>query len=312
MRRGASRLARLTVAVLAGAAAAGCSLVGQGEAATPLVAFDPALHARLPQEVREAGELVLATDPSYAPASAFGPDGRTIVGFEPDLAAELGRVLGVRTRFVAAPFTDVLTEVADGEVDLAISAITDTADREQVVDFVTYFTAGTSVLVRRGNPAAVGSLSDLCGLAVAVEQGTVQVDLLARTQQRCGEDEAIRVRQTPDNADALLRLRTGRVDAVLSDYPPAALLTADPATSALYQLASDTQHEPGLYGIAVAKDRPALRDAVHGALEKVISRGAYADVLERWGVGAGAVPAASLNAASVGPPAAAPPRAPNG
>ena len=72
----------------------------------------------------------------------------------------------------------------------------------------------------------------------------------------------------PDNAQALLELRTGRAVAVLSDYPPAAELANGARTRAYFQLAADTQYEPGLYGAAVAKDRPRLRDAVHGALER--------------------------------------------
>ena len=42
---------------------------------------------------------------------------------------------------------------ASNRIDLAMSAITDTAQRERAVDFVNYFSAGTAIVVRRGNPA---------------------------------------------------------------------------------------------------------------------------------------------------------------
>ena len=58
------------------------------------------LRDRLPQSVLDRGVLRVGTDASYAPMSSFGPDGRTIVGVEPDLGAEIGDVLGIKVRFV--------------------------------------------------------------------------------------------------------------------------------------------------------------------------------------------------------------------
>jgi hypothetical protein len=68
------------------------------------VAYDRALHDALPADVRASGVLRVATDASYAPASSFAPDGRTIVAFEPDLGAALGRVLGIKVRIVRTAF----------------------------------------------------------------------------------------------------------------------------------------------------------------------------------------------------------------
>jgi polar amino acid transport system substrate-binding protein len=176
-----------------------------------------------------------------------------------------------------------------------MSAITDTPQRERDVDFVNYFAAGTAIVVRRGNPAGIADLRALCGHTVAVEKATVQVDLLARTQAQC-DGRPVRVRTYDTNADALVQLRTGRASAVLNDYPPAALLTSDARTRAEYQLASTAQYEPGLYGIAVAKDRTALRDALQAALVRVMQTGDYGRILRRWDVEEGAVRAATLNA----------------
>jgi len=66
-------------------------------------------------------------------------------------------------------------------------------------------------------------------------------------------------------------------------------------TKSQYQLASNAQYEPGLYGIVVAKSQPGLRDAVQGALKKLLSSGVYADVLARWHVQSGAVQQITVN-----------------
>lgn len=299
-----ARPARRLPALLAGLAllggAAGCGTPSaQAVPAASGVAFDQALHDRLPEPLQADGLLEVATDATYPPASAYARDGRTIVGFEPDLGAALGRVLGVEVRFVRTDFSGSLPALAQGRVDAVISAMTDTAVRREQADFVDYFSAGTSVIVQRGNPHGIADLRDLCGRTVAAEAATVQVDLLARTQQACGA-RRIDVRQFPDNAKALLELRTGRAAAVLNDYPPAAALTTDMRTRADFQLASTVQYEPGFYGIAVRKTDPGLRDALAEALGRLVRSGEYAEILDEWGVSSGAVSTVSINGGTAG------------
>ena len=283
--------------LLAGCSSSSAAAPPASQAAqTPL---DEDLHDLLPADLRASGSLRVGTDASYAPASSFAQDGRTIVGFEPDLLAAVGRVLGVDVELVALPFDGLLDDLSAGRIDIAMSAMTDTPQRQASADFVNYFSAGTSIVVRRGNPHGVLELGDLCGSTVAVERATVQVDLLHRAQSRCGSAPVV-VHELPDNAQALLELRTGRAVAVLSDYPPAAELANGERTRAYFQLASDTQYEPGLYGAAVAKDRPRLRDALHGAFERVMASGEYERVLRSWQVERGAVRRPSINASAAG------------
>ena len=252
------------------------------------------LHDLLPALVRDRGVLRVGTEPSYAPMESFGPDGRTIIGMEPDLGVEIGRVLGVRLEFVNTPFDKLLTGVASGDLDLAISALTDTPERAKTVNFINYFIAGSSIVVQAGNPDGITEISDLCGMVVAVQSGTTQVDLLSRTQRNCRSQRII-VKTYPTNSDALVQLRTGHAAAVLNDFPPAAFLVNDVRTKSQYQLASNAQYEPGLYGIVVAKGQPRLRDVVQGALVELLHSGAYADILSRWHVQGGAVQQITIN-----------------
>jgi len=297
MSRPPSRRRRAAGVALAVAAAlpAGC-----GGSATPAATpahsarYNQKLHDLLPASVRGRGVLRVGTDASYAPMAAFAPDGHTIVGVEPDLGAEIGRVLGVRVQFVNTDFSALLPDVARDTLDLGISAITDTPERAKIADFVDYFTAGTAIVVQRGNPGGVTELNDLCGKVVAVEKGTTQVDLLARTQPNCGGQRIV-VRTFATNSDALLQLRTGRAVAVLNDLPPAAYLVNDVRTTSQYQLASSAQYEPGLYGVVVAKNKIPLRQAVQVALTDLEHSGAYAETLARWHVQSGAVQQITVN-----------------
>lgn len=266
-------------------------------AGAPVVAVDERLRALLPDEVRESGVLTVVTDAAYPPASSFGPDGRTVVGFEPDLLSALGAVLDVRVELQLWDFATMLDDLADHRFDLVASAMTDTVGREEQADFVNYFRAGTSIVVQRGNPLGIHDLTGLCGTVVGVEAGTVQVDLLERSQARC-DDRPITIEVHETNDDALLELRTGRVAAVLNDYPPAVFITTNERTQGAFQLVSDVQYEPGLYGIAVARDRPELRAALTGALESLLASGVYEQILQEWDVAGGAVSEVTVNGAA--------------
>ena len=176
--------------------------------------------------------------------------------------------------------------------------MTDTPERQVSADFVNYFSAGTSIVVRRGNPEGVLELGDLCG-STRRRRARHRAGRPGRARAAPLRRAARRRARVPDNAQALLELRTGRAVAVLSDYPPAAELANGVRTRAYFQLAADTQYEPGLYGVAVAKDRPRLRDAVHGALERLMTSGEYERILRHWQVERGAVRRPSINAAAV-------------
>ena len=75
-------------------------------------------------------------------------------GFEPDLGVALGKILGIKVVFHNADFAQLPAMAEAGRADMIMSAITDTAEREKRLDFVSYFLAGTSLVVQRGNPKA--------------------------------------------------------------------------------------------------------------------------------------------------------------
>lgn len=293
----APALAGVVALALAVGGCASTTTTNDATASSDGIRYDAGLNAKLPAAVRQRGEIRLVTDASYAPMEQFAADGQTIIGFEPDLASALGAVLGIKVTMVHGDFDSALDDVGKGVYDGVLSSMNDTPEREKKADFLDYFQAGTSIVVQRGNPRGITDLKDLCGQTVAIERGTVQDDLLHRSQRGCGKNKMI-IKELPTNDDALLELRTGRAVAVLNDYPPAAYLAGDVKTRAYYQLASTVQYEPGLFGIALAKNNTALREALRQALDRLIRSGAYTELLQRWNLVAGGLSTSSVNAGS--------------
>lgn len=108
------------------------------ESSSPAPAKDEALAAMVPEEIKKAGVIRMAINPAYPPFVSTGADGKTLEGFEPDLANSVAAMLGVKIEFVPTSFDAIIPALQAKSVDIAMSSIGDTKAREQIVDFATY------------------------------------------------------------------------------------------------------------------------------------------------------------------------------
>src|SRR6476661_6129002 len=165
----------------AGSAAASSGAAAEESTPTSLnlnLAKVDSIAAMLPDKFKQSGTIVVATDPTYPP-NEFLPEGSdTPVGMAIDLINAVGQVLGLEVTVEPASFDGIIAGLNAGRYDVGISSFTDTKEREASVNFVTYFTAGTSIMVPAGNPKNIQSATDLCGLPVGAQNGTTQLDQL--------------------------------------------------------------------------------------------------------------------------------------
>jgi polar amino acid transport system substrate-binding protein len=302
-RRAFRALALLVVALLA----AGCGGGGEHQrgGGAPAVAEGLTnLGRRLPQRIRTAREIRVGSDITYPPVEfydAFAPDvldrpvgepEPQVRGIDPDLAAELGRKLGVRFTFVNITFDQLIPSLRDGDFDLIISSMTATPERAKQISFLEYFQAGTSILVPRGNPERIGSLADLCGNTVTLQAGTIHEELVADEQGRCA-GRRIKARPLDSGTQVVLEVKFGRADAALADFPVAAYNAKVSGQGADFQVVGD-QIDPGPYGIGIRKDDGDLRSVLQDALRAIIADGSYDRVLTKWNVTDGALKTAEV------------------
>nr|MDT0664005.1 ABC transporter substrate-binding protein [Micromonospora sp. DSM 115978] len=219
---GRTMLAALSATALLLAAACGDDTTGETDA-PPAPAADDSLAALLPPEVAEAGTLTVATDASYAPNEFFDEDGSTIIGMDIDLITAMAGLLGLEAEISNAGFDGIIPGLDAGRFDVGISSFTDTSEREEIVDFVTYFEAGTSFFTRAEGGVEITGLADLCGLTVAVQRGTVQEEDASAQSEECvtAGSEAVQVDVFPDQNGANLALTSGRADLSMADSPVA-------------------------------------------------------------------------------------------
>ncbi|MCX5061347.1 ABC transporter substrate-binding protein [Streptomyces sp. NBC_00452] len=263
------------------------------------------LADKLPASIRDAGVIKVGSDIAYAPVEFKDSSGNT-AGIDPDLAAAMGKQLGVKFDFQNGTFDTLITGLRSKRYDIAMSAMTDTKDRQEGidsetgkkvgegVDFVDYFNAGVSIYTKKGDAQGIKSWSDLCGKKIAVQRGTVSEDLAKAEAKKCPAGKKLAIESFDNDQQAQTRVRAGGVNAGSSDFPVAAYAVKTSGGGKDFQIVGD-QVEAAPYGIAVAKSSTQLRDALKAALDAIIKSGEYDKIIQKWGVADGSVKAATVN-----------------
>lgn len=272
------------------------STAGPTTSAAANATVDAAAAALLPADIKSSGKLTIGVDPTYAP-NEYRDSSGNITGWDVDLFAAVAKRLGLTADFQQATFDNILPSVMGGRYDVGVSSFTDNAEREKKVDFVTYFSAGYQWAARSGSKV---NSANPCGLTVATGVGTDEAlhDIPDMSKQ-CVADgkKAIKMLtyQTQDLTTESVVL--GKADAMDADSPVTGY--AVEKTNGKLQLAGAV-YEAAPYGVLMSKKAGTLKEALQKAIQSMIDDGTYKQILTKWGVQAGAITTAQINAASAG------------
>lgn len=263
---------------------------GDGGAATPATA-DPGLADLVPEEISADGTITVGIDATYPPNEYLDADGETVIGWDVDLFNAVAAKFGLTAEFVPAPFGIIIPGVQSGQYEVGVSSFTINEERLAEVNMVSYFNAGTQWAAAAG---ATVDPDNACGLRVAVQRDTVQVDDVTARSDACvdaGQPE-ITVEQFQSQEQATASVVTGQNDAMLADSPICAY--AVDQTSGDLQLVGDI-YDAAPYGYVVAQEQTDFADALRQALAAVIEDGSYESILAEWGVEGGAITDPAVN-----------------
>lgn len=259
------------------AAACGDDDDGGGAKLTAAKVECKGLGVDAPKRVKDAGKLVVASDLSYAPID-FTEEGKsTPIGLDADIANCIGTAWGVKVEIQNTGFDAIIPALTSKKADIIMSAMSDTDERRKVIDFVDYFTAGSGILVKKGNPDKISSIADLCGKKVAIQVGTIQIDEAKEQDAKCS-GKKIDVQTFEQNTDAIQAVATGRTNAALMDYPVAAYNAKQVKGTEVV----GEQYNTGPYGIGVRKDDGEVKTALEKAFKAMQSKGQYDTILKYW------------------------------
>lgn len=250
------------------------------------------LAATVPDDIRKSGKLVVGVTIPYTPNEFKDAQGK-IVGFDVDLMDAIAGTLGLTTDYRESDFAKIIPSIDGGTYDVGMSSFTDTKEREQQVDFVTYFSAGTQWAVRAG---AALDPNNACGKKVsAMAASTQETDELPAKSKACvdaGKPEIQII--TFDGQDAATNaVVIGQADAMSADSPVTAWAIKE---SGGKLEAAGAVFDSAPYGWPVKKGSQ-LAQSLQKALEHLMTTGVYKTITTNWGVESGMIDKPVINGA---------------
>lgn len=198
------------------------------------------------------------------------PQTGQIEGFEPDLARAIAAVLlGSPERIEFRPVTDAqrIPLLQNDKMDMVLSQLTITPDREELVDFsIPYWVTREALLVPKGS--SIKGFDDLKGKRIAAVDGSISI----RRMRAALPDETLVV--TPLSYDCLVAVAKGEADAASNDLVNLEVLQKSSDNPDAYRIIDIGKHfDEKPFGVAVKKGRRSLVDLLNKAIAELKAKG---------------------------------------
>ena len=263
---------RKRIVVVAVAVTVGLMIsLGQVFAAGEIRSLSPVLDRIMAKK-----ELVVGTAASMPPLNMTTKDGQ-IIGIEADLARYFATGMGVKLNLKAIRFNDLLTALGKGQVDMVLSGMTITPQRNLSVAFAgPYFASGKSILTKQANVESVDEIEKMNNpdkVLVALKGSTSQTfveKLMPKAKLVLSDDY--------DKAVAMVK-NDGAI-AMVADYPICFLSVNRYPEVGFATLTKPISYEP--IGIALPASDPLLLNWVQNALNFLEKTGELEELIQRW------------------------------
>lgn len=224
--------------------------------------------------IKKRGKLILGTDATWPPWEWVMGD--KIVGWDIDIAREIAKALGVQLEIRDMRFAGLLEAVRKGDVDLAISAITWTSEREKVLEFSMPYYLESIVVVTKATRNDINKVEDLYGKTVGVQIGTTHEEWATANLEKPGKASVRRYDKVyPYMVEVL---RRGDVDAIILDRSIAtALIKKFPDLKIAFELPGSA----GYISVAMPKCAQDLKLEVDQVIENLMQTGKLDEIFQR-------------------------------
>lgn len=219
--------------------------------------------------------LVVGTDAAFPPFENYNSTTGAYEGFDMDLIREIAKRMGREVGFKNLGFDPLIPALQNGQIEVAVSAMSITDARKQQVDFSDpYYLANQSALVKSTSTIAAQSDVNKAGVKIGVQRGTVGQSVA----ENFSNNPAVNAFDTyPLAVEAL---KAGQVDVVLMDRPAQVeQAEADPSLKVAFDIFTDDN-----YGIAVKKGNVELLNQINTHLAAIKRDGTMRTLMDKWNV----------------------------
>ncbi len=222
--------------------------------------------------IREAGEIRIGTEGTYAPFTFHDSDGLT--GFDVEIGRAVAERLGVKARFVEGKWDGLIAGLDAGRYDAVMNQVSITEARQQKYDFSDPYIASAAVLIVRTDNDEIKSFDDLEGKRSA----NTLTSNFGKLAEKAGA-QVVAVQGFNESVDLLL---SRRVDATINDELSFLDFKKQKPDAPLHIVARDTSSEFSESGVLIRKGNPELRQAINAALQEMRADGTYKAISEKY------------------------------
>ena len=259
----------MIVVVMMAGLFSGCA--GTQPSATPVGDPPPALD-----RILSRGELRVGMSGDMPPFTMETKEGQ-LIGLDADLAAAIAKTMNVKLNVQRIAFAELLPALEAGRIDMIISNMTMTPERNLKAFFIgPYFTSGKGLLTKRSTLAEVTHMHELNSpqFTFVTVKGTTSESVV-----QSGAPQAINL--AAESFDqAVQAVADGTADAMIADYPVCFVAAFRHQDAGLVPVKAPITYEP--IGIAMPKGDPHLANWIENLLHGLQKAGYMAKLKDRW------------------------------
>jgi polar amino acid transport system substrate-binding protein len=228
------------------------------------------------QRILEAGELRVGMTGDLPPLNMKNAKGE-LIGLEVDLVTALADAMGLELRLVETPFAEILNRIESGDLDLGVSGLSITPQRNARVAFAgPYFISGMSVLSKSA------ALTDARNPEILDDPTRTYAALAESTSSQFVADlfPQAKLVLTQDYESAVQMVLDGEVDALMADHLACSVAKWRNPEAGLSSSVTPFTIEP--LGIALPANAPLLLNLVENYLQTLHSTGLLTRFKARW------------------------------
>ncbi|MCY9513387.1 transporter substrate-binding domain-containing protein [Paenibacillus apiarius] len=259
------------ILMLAAFAVAGCG----GEEAGTGNQSGTGKAASAVETAKDRGKLVIGVKFDTNLFGLKDPASGEVKGFDIDIAKAITkRLLEDESKLELKEVTSKtrIPMLQNGDIDAIIATMTITEERKQQVDFTdVYFSAGQSLLVKKGSP--IRSIDDVKkGVKVLAVKGSTSTK---NVREKAPDAEVL---EFENYQDAFTALKSGKGEALTTDNSILfGMMKQDPNFE---MVGGNFTDEP--YGIAIRKGDTEFASLINNLLQEMRDNGEYDKLYEQW------------------------------
>jgi polar amino acid transport system substrate-binding protein len=222
------------------------------------------------------GELVVGTAASMPPLNMTTKDGE-VIGMEIDMAKAMADSMGVKLNIKTMQFNELLPALEDGRIDMILSGMTITSQRNMKVAFVgPYFRSGKAILTKIPDMAAAQTPEDINDSRKSI------VTLRGSTSEQFVKENLPKIKPVSANSydEAVDMVISGKVDALFADYTICVVTIFRYPKEKLLTVISPLTYEP--LGIALPDNDPLFVNWADNYLETMKDSGDLEELTWKW------------------------------